>query len=150
MWNVRAARQDNDLFLKAHDAMVSGVLYDVGNIAVAEVVAHPAFTPHTGALQQATKFRLVRTSGGRVVRISNAKSYSSFVEEGTRPHKIVARNGRALRFYVKGSVVFRRSVNHPGTKPYWFLRSAVDVAGARAQSMLLSGMRRISRSNIGR
>ena len=40
--------------------------------------------------------------------------YARILEEGgvTRPHKIVARNARALSF--KG--LFRRSVNHPGSK----------------------------------
>lgn len=43
---------------------------------------------------------------------------------GTSPHRIEAKNGKALRFMVGGSAVFRRAVNHPGTAPDPFLTAA--------------------------
>lgn len=64
----------------------------------------------------------------------------NFVEHGTRAHQIVARRARWLRFSPGGSaktrpgfvgstsgsqgsgVVFRRVVNHPGTKPRGFAK----------------------------
>ena len=33
----------------------------------------------------------------------------------TRPHRIVARNAKALAFSFQGRLTFRRSVNHPGS-----------------------------------
>ncbi len=149
-WNLGSLRRDHGRFLAAHSAMVGGVLYDVGNVAVAEVALHPGFTPRSGDLQKATKPRVVRTRNGRILRVANAKPYARAIEEGSKPHKIAARVGKALRFIGSGGIVFRRAVNHPGNKPYWFLRSAMGVAGTRAESMLHAGMQRVSRSSFGR
>lgn len=51
-------------------------------------------------------------------------NYTLFMEEGTKPHKIHAKNSPYLVFFWPkvGSVVAFKSVNHPGTKPYNFLK----------------------------
>lgn len=56
--------------------------------------------------------------------------YGLYVEKGTRPHEIVARNAPALVFYWEklGRWVSFRRVWHPGTRPYWFLRTANQSA----------------------
>lgn len=71
-------------------------------------------------------------------------SYASFVENGTRPHRIEASNASALRWQSEdGAVHFARAVNHPGTKPHPFagpallkaervLEAGIAVAVARA------------------
>jgi len=46
-----------------------------------------------------------------------------FLEYGTRPH-IIEAHGSALRFVVNGTVLFRKSVKHPGTKPRPFMAEA--------------------------
>lgn len=143
--NLSHVRAAHEAFLNAHKAMVAGVLYDAGNIVSAEIALRPQFTPHTGKLQRATKTRVIRTAGGRLLRVTNSSPYAAPIELGSRPHRIVARNARVLRFYTKNGVVFRRAVNHPGTKPYWFMRKATDVAGHRAEHMLLAGMERVAR-----
>jgi hypothetical protein len=43
------------------------------------------------------------------------------LDEGSKAHVIVAKKAGALRFVVAGSVLFRRKVNHPGTKPTAFV-----------------------------
>lgn len=48
---------------------------------------------------------------------------AKFLEEGTKPHLIVA-HGKALRFVVEGNVLFRKWVRHPGTAPRPFMREA--------------------------
>ena len=47
---------------------------------------------------------------------SNVK-YAAIHEFGgrTRPHKITARNGKALKLFIGGKVILRKSVNHPGS-----------------------------------
>lgn len=74
-------------------------------------------------------------------------SYAAYVELGTKPHEIVPRRAKALRFAVgagrrlSGSprsgapVVFAKRVKHPGTKPHSFM-----VAGAKA-ALLAVGLR---------
>lgn len=143
--DIAAMRAAHDEFLANHSAMVGGALYDAGNIAVAEVILHPGFQPRTGKLQRATKFKVLRTAGGKIVRLTNASSYAAPIEGGSRPHKIAAKNGKTLRFLGRdGSYVFRRVVNHPGTRPYWFLNRAQIVAAARLKTQLEAGMRRVS------
>jgi hypothetical protein len=53
--------------------------------------------------------------------------YAIPVHEGSRPHKIVARNAPMLRFFWEkiGRNVAFRSVNHPGVKARPFLRNAM-------------------------
>ena len=50
--------------------------------------------------------------------------YAAPVHEGSRPHRIAARNAEMLRFVWHGQEVFRRSVWHPGTRARPFLRNA--------------------------
>lgn len=54
--------------------------------------------------------------------------YAQYVSEGTRPHKIVAKNKQALSFVWRGVRVTVRSVNHPGTQPNdWFTNSVKSL-----------------------
>lgn len=48
--------------------------------------------------------------------------------DGTDAHVIEA-HGKALRFQMGGSTMFRRRVNHPGTKPDAYLDNAADKTG---------------------
>jgi hypothetical protein len=144
-WNVDQLRASHGRLLTAHQAMVGGILYEAGVQALAETILHPGFKPRTGKTQKATTFRLVRTRGGKVVRVENKAPVARLLEGGTFAHIIRARNTRFLRFVGRdGSYVFRRQVRHPGTKPYWFLRRATNVAYATAEQRLLNGMRRVA------
>lgn len=57
-----------------------------------------------------------------------------YMNDGTRPHPIVATRAKALRFTMGGGTVFRRSVNHPGTKADPFLEVAQDFADEELQA----------------
>lgn len=63
--------------------------------------------------------------------------YTLFMEEGTAPHKIHAKNAPLLVFFWPkvGRVVAFKSVNHPGTQPYNFLKEG----SARAINMWSRG-----------
>ncbi len=90
-------------------------------------------------------------NGIAIAQIQNVTRYARFVEYGTRPHQIWPKAGHgtthplnpgqsrrditdigthrvALRFRWKGRIVFRRYVNHPGTKPYPFMIPAMAPA----------------------
>jgi hypothetical protein len=74
--------------------------------------------------------------------------YAAFVELGTRPHTIVPRNRKALRWPATGSAtlsgrvssggqaIFAKRVNHPGTRAQPFMvpgaKKAVEDIGAEA------------------
>ncbi len=64
------------------------------------------------------------------------RRYASYIENGTPPHEIRPKRARALRFVMNGSVVFARSVQHPGTKPRPFMRIA-EKSGEQALESIL-------------
>ncbi len=54
-------------------------------------------------------------------------TYARYVENGTPPHRIEPRGGKALRFVQNGEVRFSRGVNHPGTAERPFMAQAAKV-----------------------
>lgn len=60
-----------------------------------------------------------------VARIGTNVRYAIFVEFGTGPHVIRAKNGKMLRWEAGGEVHFARGVLHPGTQAQPFLRPAL-------------------------
>ena len=61
------------------------------------------------------------------VSMGNPRAYyAPYVEYGTRPHMIYPRKARALRFEVRGKVIFAKYVHHPGTKPQYVMRRSVE------------------------
>lgn len=92
-----------------------------------------------------------------VVSTGREVPYAKFVALGTRPHRIEARNAKALAFPAGGSnrlntftvngrirsgvtnlrdVVFRRGVNHPGTKATHFLAVALNNSVPRLRTII--------------
>lgn len=104
---------------------------------------------HVGAaLREATSESLARISGGAYFQSRTGRTAQSFtasvrdfdaavrsqsriavfLDQGTAPHTIVAKRAKALRFMVNGSVVFARSVRHPGTAPRGIERGEAALA----------------------
>lgn len=71
--------------------------------------------------------------------------YARFIESGSKPHAIVARNASMLRFEQDGQIVFRRRVYHPGTKPARFMAAARDGAEAIAHNYFEPGINSVLR-----
>jgi len=76
----------------------------------------------TGFLTQS--FRAEMTPG--MLRWFPTASYAPFVEFGTKPHVIEAKNAKAL--YWPGAAHPVRKVNHPGTQPNQFLERIVAAS----------------------
>jgi len=75
------------------------------------------------------------------VSMGNPRAYyAPYVEYGTAPHMIYPRRVRALRFEVRGKVVFAKYVRHPGTKPQYVMRRSTEEA--------LKEFRRILRKKV--
>ncbi len=70
-----------------------------------------------GQLQQSINWLPDGDSSATV--FANA-AHAPYVEFGTRPHIINAKNRKALKFAGGGGFIFRRSVHHPGSKPFPF------------------------------
>lgn len=87
----------------------------------------------SGALRaslDASKALTTSTRGGVVTaKVRTKVFYAKFIEYGTRPHTITARDGGALRF----GGGFYKSVDHPGiVNPKAFLRPALDTQAQAA------------------
>lgn len=144
--NLGTLRQEHDRFLQAHSAMVERTLEEAGDVVQANVWEHPGFKPHTHETQEATTTKVVRTKGGKILRVKNSKARARYLEEGTQPHWIFPHKKRFLRFRTRdGRWVSTKAVKHPGTKPYWFLRNATQAGHRSAERLLVLGMQRIAR-----
>ncbi len=146
MIDLRSVQLAHRRFLAKHEAAVLTELQDARDFGVDYVQKNPGFKRRTGALQDATTGQVIRTRNRGIVRLLNRKPYAAAIDKGARPHVIRARSAKALRFMGKGGVVFRRSVNHPGNKPYRFLSRATNAAGRSFFQQMNARMKTIARS----
>lgn len=84
----------------------------------------------TGAMIAGMHYKKGTWSRGLQGDVGANVPYTRWVDQGTKPHKIVAKNAPYLTFYWPkvGRVVHFKSVNHPGNKPYRFLERGVQAA----------------------
>lgn len=85
------------------------------------------FEDVTGALRRSIGFRM---SGDYSGQFFASAPHALFVEAGTRPHVIEARNAPMLRFQIGGRWISARSVRHPGTRARDFMRDAAEQSNA--------------------
>lgn len=66
--------------------------------------------------------------GWEVGHDSRVAPYARFVHDGTRPHVIVPKNKKSLRWAGGGLFHFAKKVNHPGNRPdKWMDRAAAQA-----------------------
>lgn len=105
-------------YQQAMDQYLAAVIEEVNS-------SHP-YTDRTGALTRSIRRGGVGWHGDELRgEVTAGVPYAEYVEQGTRPHPIVARGARVLHFVVDGKDVFTPQVRHPGSKPYPFLGPAV-------------------------
>lgn len=83
---------------------------------------------NTGALRQSIHVTDLNTMTAPSISIGSDLEYALAHHEGTRPHVILPRTERLLRFKVGGKVVYARRVDHPGTQPNPYLARALREA----------------------
>jgi hypothetical protein len=67
-------------------------------------------------------FKIVKSRLKR--EVVNTAPHALYVEKGTRPHTIKAKE-KSLRFNVGNRTVYAKQVRHPGTKPRNILKDAL-------------------------
>lgn len=73
------------------------------------------------------------------LKVGNRKAwYAKLVEFGTRPHKIVPKDARALEI---GGVVVK-AVEHPGAQAHPFMRPAADAGHTAALAAVVNQIRK--------
>ena len=101
-----------------------------GDMVAAEAKQNHAYTDRTGTLTNSIMRDEVQGSfEGQDLQCTvwAGAPHAVFVELGTKPHKIRPRYRRSLRWPVEGGFAFAREVNHPGTRPVYFMRRAAEV-----------------------
>lgn len=79
---------------------------------------------------------------GRAVGVDpKIAPYGIYVLLGTRPHKIMPKEKKALRWPADGKFIFARTVNHPGYKGDNYLFAGGDEAFKSFNSIVEQAMR---------
>lgn len=112
--------------------------------ARAKAELRPGHGKRTGTLQRSIHSTPARRQGNQVVGAVGVEklTYAYWVHEGTPAHIIQATRGKALRFVVNGAVIFRRSVQHPGTRGIPYLIIGFQHVKPQALGIIAKHMRR--------
>lgn len=117
-----------DQVFRSRDGVVG---HDLSNRATRVQIAGKAQAGvKSGRLRSDITKNWVRGTRDRMtIRVGSSVAHSYMHHEGTRPHVIRPKNARALRWVAQdGSIVFARSVQHPGTRPNRFLTDSLHLA----------------------
>lgn len=112
-----------DKLLNQKDGDVGKYLTRKGNEIL--VSARARVGVRTGALRASLHMRHMRDPRGQQIWIGSNLRYALAHHEGTKPHVILPKSGKMLRFVSRGQVVYAHSVNHPGTKANRYLADAL-------------------------
>lgn len=82
--------------------------------------------------------------GPTLRRLSNYSGHARFIDSGTRAHVITATRAKFLRFQMNGETMFRRSVNHPGTKARPFVALALASGQMALRASLTQGVDKLA------
>ena len=110
------------------------VLRDVTKDAFANVKNRAKKHYDTGNMEDNISFRVrkkygevfIEDAGMMVAHKGKSINYASFVLYGTRPHKIVPKEKKSLRFSNINAFVFAKLIKHPGYKGDNFLYDGVQ------------------------
>lgn len=80
----------------------------------------------TGNLRRSIHMRHLRDSRGQYLWIGSTVNYALLHHEGTKPHVIVPKGGKVLRFVRGAQVIYAHAVNHPGNKANRYLARALE------------------------
>jgi len=94
-------------------------LWLIGNDLVNELVDEAPVD--TGRLKNSIKVEHVNNDKISISMVD----YAAHVEFGTKPHDIVPKNKKALKFKGVGGTVFAKKVRHPGTRPNPFISNTI-------------------------
>lgn len=145
--NLEALKRAHEKLKREHRAAESEALRIAGAQAQEHVRKRSVFKRRsTNSLKDNTQARVVKTRGGRILRIKWTKKHAPLIEYGTRPHVIKPRRATFLRFYSRrsGRIVYARKVMHPGTRPYKFGWKASHAAHRVLGRRLEQGMARVA------
>ena len=103
-------------------------------VAVSAKVTGQVLQVRTGRLSGSIRTLPTETSPNEITGGAAAGGgpvvYARSLEYGSRAHIIQAINAKVLHFQIGGKEIFARSVMHPGTRAYAFMRGTLDEQAA--------------------
>lgn len=144
--DIRRLERDHGKFIAEHRRAIDDSSEEAAKAGERLSKERPGFTNRTGRTKAKTRGQVIRRGGKVIIRMSNNAKHAAVLENGSRPHIIAARPFKKLRFVVNGQVIYRKSVLHPGTKPYRFLSKGRDVASRKFEQLMATRMIRAARS----
>jgi hypothetical protein len=102
----------------------------------------------SGIQQMMSRLQALHTAAALLARtdcrVGSPSPIALYMNAGTQPHLIRARNARVLRFQVGGSTRFARSVRHPGTRPLRFFERGAQQARPQIASFVRVGLAQVA------
>ena len=114
-----------DFYLNDPQGEVGRYLKRRGDLIVS--AARRQVGKRTGFLAGSIHLRQSRIFNGQKMEIGSNLNYALYHHEGTKPHTIVAKRAKTLRFHSGGRVIYTRAVNHPGTKANRYLKDNLYI-----------------------
>jgi hypothetical protein len=152
MWNIALLDREHKRGLADHKAAEQESMAIAGQEARLHVARYSQFKRRSASsLKDDTKSHIVRTKRGALLRLNWTKKYAAYLEYGTGSYRttgfyaIRPRRAKALRFVIRGQVIFARKVMHPGVRAYKFGWKATSAAHRVMGERLAIGMARVSR-----
>jgi len=99
----------------------------------------PGHSSPTPLLQRLNSVR--KTKGGHTVGFNRSGDFPGLpeaVEYGTKPHIILPKNVRKMRWEDIGGKRFARRVSHPGTRPTYFWSHSIEDFKAQDMTMIVN------------
>lgn len=84
------------------------------------------FTTRTGETERSVERRTYQNGDSIEGEVFSRNKIAIFLAKGTRPHIIVPRRKKALRWADNSRFIFAKKVHHPGTKGDPFLEKALE------------------------
>jgi hypothetical protein len=101
----------------------------------------PVAPVNGGAYKKSIRCERTSSTGLMTLKFGSSLPYAPYVVEPTKPHTIVPRSARALRFvfygHAPGALVFTKRVEHPGTRGNDFPKTVLTVMGPEIRDALL-------------
>jgi hypothetical protein len=109
----------------AHEAMALALGDSALAVQALARAKHNFRSSPAAMLEKSVDFEVDKADMNATVFLDEAVApYASWVHDGTKPHRILPRAKKALRWTKGGKFVFAKSVWHPGTKKDQFLYEA--------------------------
>lgn len=124
-------------FQQMHPKILGAVRLSIEALAIeltakvkADKLSGQVLRNRTGTLRRSINYRVNAAGNSVIGSVGTNLEYAAIHEYGgqTKPHEILPKNAKALKFQLGGKTIFAKSVKHPGSKMpvRSFLRSALQ------------------------